>query len=568
MFARCLRYSGLFRRIALLLGCGGLIAGLALIVAPATRAQQSGGPIVTVTGGQVQGQFMRAPGGAVFKGIPYAAPPAGDLRWRETQPVKPWTGVLQTGEFRHTCGEVPSGSDSAKTNPEDCLYLNVWTPAWPATGKTPVMFWVSGGELYGGGSGTLMDGSESLVRHGVIMVAANYRGSLLGMMAHPELTAESPHHSSGNYSILDEIAALRWIHENIARFGGDPNNVTLFGQSGGARIVSFLVTSPLTKGLINRAIVESGAAAVYTRPIPDLHGLEQSGVFMAKALHAPRSTDPIKYLRGLPASEIMDASKLFPEKVSEEAASKQMSEMGDIRYDEGIDGYAIPQSPPEVYRSHDEAPVPMIIGSTAHDSGTITGVSDLRLNASPEEVRAWVKQALETFYGKYPDLLKRAEKIYGLRGSPNEVSTYPPYGPIEWQLRVDLRHRCAVQTTALWHGAIAPTYTYEFSDSIPGHPPSHSSELRFVFGFLSNDEVADEKAHKLADVMQQYWTNFAKTGDPNGPGLPVWPKYTAATKHSIEFTNDGAFQRTASRAVACAPYIEEMARLPKPLLTR
>jgi para-nitrobenzyl esterase len=578
MFVHCLRKSGLIRRIALSLGCCALVAGLLLSVAShAASNKESDRPIVTVTGGQVQGRFLPAPGGAVFKGIPYAAPPIGDLRWREPQPVKPWTGVRQAGEYGADCttgdrtaaDEAVYDASRVVTNQsigtsEDCLFLNVWTPEWPSDTKKAVMVYLVGGDLYGrssgGGTGALSSGpaeqaESSLARHGVVLVTINYRYNLLGLMADPELTKESPHHSSGNYSILDAIAALRWVHDNIERFGGDPGNVTLFGQSGGGHITSFLLTSPLTKGLIQRAIVESSPAARYDRsPIPTLNQLEQSGGDTAKLLNAP-STDRIKYLRGIPASDIADAAM-------------KLRGMYDDPYDEGIDGYAIPQSPAEIFGNHTEAQVPMLIGSNAQDSNGIAGVSRLGPDASPEETRAWVKNALEKFYGKYPDLLERAEKIYGLDGGPNEVSTYPPYGPIQEQVGVDLASRCAVVTTALWHSSVAPTYVYEFSRSIPGPPPVHASELRFVFGYLSVDELLDESAHNLAYDIQQYWTNFAKTGDPNGPGLPEWPKYDAATKKSIDFTNDGPIQRTANRAVACGPFIDMMARLPRPLFVK
>jgi para-nitrobenzyl esterase len=559
MFTLHVKNSGLSWRIPLTAGCGALVAGLSLMFSPVSLAQNSAGPLVSVAGGQVQGRMLPAPGGAVFKGIPYAAPPVGDLRWREPQPVKPWTGVRQAAEYGADCPPANGGSDLAKTISEDCLFLNVWTPEWPSSGRKPVMVWLHGGELTGG-TGTLRSGpapqaESSLARRGVVLVSINYRPNLLGMMGHPELTAESPHHSSGNYVIMDAIAAIRWVHDNIERFGGDPGNVTVFGQSGGAHVTSFLVTSPLTRGLIHRAIAESGAVAQFNRPILNLKQLEQMGVVAAKTLGAP-STGAIKYLRGLPASKIAAAT---------DEVRQRLLEMDFQPDDEGIDGYAIPESPPEVYRSHKEAAVPMIIGSTAVDTGTMIADSPMDANPSREEVQAWVKRVLGLFYGKYPDLLERAEKIYGLHGTPNEVSTYPPYGTIRQQLGVDLNHRCGVQATALWHSTIAPTWTFEFTRSSHG-PAVHTAELRFVFGYLSNDELTDPSARKLADMMQQYWTNFAKTGDPNGAGLPVWAKYNAATKQSVEFTDDAAVPKTGSRAVACGPFVDRLNRDPKPLM--
>jgi para-nitrobenzyl esterase len=234
------------RRITPLSNCGFWVSGLFLILSSISLAQEPAGPVVKVMGGQVQGQFLPAPGGAVFKGIPYAAQPIGDLRWKETQPLKPWSGVLKATEFRNGCGLVPKGTDAANINPEDCLYVNVWAPEWPSTTKKAVMVWITGGELFGG-SGALAPGSESLARHGVVLVGVNYRGGPLSMMGHPELTAESPHHSSGNYMIYDIVAALKWIHDNIAQFGGDPGNVTVFGQSGGARMTSFLLRRRLPR---------------------------------------------------------------------------------------------------------------------------------------------------------------------------------------------------------------------------------------------------------------------------------------------------------------------------------
>jgi para-nitrobenzyl esterase len=570
-----LRKSGLIRRISLLLGCGAVIAGLSLTVSYAAHGKGSDGLVVAVSGGKVQGQLLPAPGGAVFKGIPYAAAPIGDLRWREPQPIKAWPGVHPATEYGADCPsytyEPPAGMPVpwAVTHPpvfvettqkrvtsEDCLFLNLWTPEWPAKTKKAVIVYLHGAELVGG-TGALPDGpapeaASSLARHGVVLVTINFRANLLGLMGHPELTAESLHHASGNYTIMDDIAALKWVHNNVARFGGDPDNVTVLGQSGGAHTTSFLLASPLAKGLIKRAIIESGAVAQYKDgTTPDLQHLEQSGVLTAKALNAP-PTDAIKYLRGLPASDIVDAAR------------KIRATPGNANfYDEGIDGYVIPESPAEVYRSHREPAIPILIGNNAQDSSQIAGVRSLKPNASPEEASAWMKKALDAFYGKYPDLLERAEKIYGLSGGAGEVPDNPLYGPVPLQLGVDLDQRCAVVATALWHSTVAPTYVYEFARSAPGYPPLHAAELRAVFGYSSTAEVADG-TYKLDDVMQQYWANFAKTGDPNGPGLPEWPKYDA-TEKSIQFTNDGPVQKSASHGVSCGPYVDKLNRLPEPL---
>jgi para-nitrobenzyl esterase len=506
--------------------------------------------VVAVAGGRVQGRQLPAPGGVVFKGIPYAAPPIGDLRWRETQPVKPWRGVLQAGEFRTGCGQLPAGPDGAKGATEDCLYLNIWAPEWPAGSMKPVMLWINGGELFGG-SGSLRSGAESLVRHGVILVSANYRGTLLGMMGHPELTAESPHHSSANYTIFDEITVLKWIHYNIARFGGDPDNVTVFSQSGGAHITAMLLTSPFTKGLIHHAILDSGAPMQSTRPYLRLDELEQIGVVTAEVLKAP-TVDTIKYLRGLPASELVAAMP---------AVRARLLELNAHAYDEGTDGYAIPQSPAEVWSAHQEAAVPLMIGNDGQDTGLAVGQqAPLSPYASPEETFAWQKSILETFYAKDPDLLERAMKIYGLRGASVEISTEPQYGTPVQQMGVDLNHRCGVALSAALHSTVAPTWQFEFTRTTPGRPPLHGSELRYIFGA---DDLTEEGDLKYSAMMQQYWTNFAKTGDPNGPGLGKWSNYDTTTKPSIEFATQGPLPRTASRVAACEPYNEKYTRHPR-----
>src|SRR5215472_13400906 len=213
-------------------------------------------PTVTVTGGPIRGANLKE-SGAVFKGIPFAQPPVDDLRWQAPALVKPWAGVRDAVAFGPPCAQN-AGGRMLETSREDCLYLNVWTPEWPSQSAKPVMIWIHGGGNYGGtASGANFDG-ESLARHGVVVVTTNYRLTIFGFFAHPELTRESPHHASGNYGLMDQIAALQWVHDNIGKFGGDPGNVTVFGQSAGAVDANVLMTSPLAKGLFEKVIAESG----------------------------------------------------------------------------------------------------------------------------------------------------------------------------------------------------------------------------------------------------------------------------------------------------------------------
>ena len=227
---------------------------------------------VSVTGGKIRGIQPSSRGGAVFKGIPFAQPPVGELRWREPVPVRPWRGIRDATGFGHTC--VQGGALGADSS-EDCLYLNVWAPEWPAKSRKAVMVWIhGGGNFAGAGSEPVFDG-ESLARHGVVVVTMNYRLGIFGFFAHPELTKESPHHVSGNYGLLDQVLALRWVHENIASFGGDPGNVTMFGESAGSLDVNVLMTSPLSQGLFCRAIGESGPV-VAPPPLAEGEGLRRN----------------------------------------------------------------------------------------------------------------------------------------------------------------------------------------------------------------------------------------------------------------------------------------------------
>ena len=529
------------------------LAALCLTFAASAPAQEPAGPVVAVTGGEVQGRLLPAAGGAVFKGIPFAQPPVGELRWREPQPLKAWTGVRQAAEYGATCAQAESGWNkiAAAAAKEDCLFLNIWAPEWPPKTKKAVMFWIHGGGNTGGsalGAGGIeppFDGN-SLARHGVVVVTINYRLGLFGFIGHPELTAESPNHASGGYGLLDQIAALKWVRDNIARFGGDPGNVTVFGQSAGAQNTSILMTSPLTKGLFQKAITESGTPMISDKRLQTPAQMEQLGVSLAEALKAP-STGAMKYLRSLPASEILAAMPEFRKRLN------------GLILDVGMDGYVVPQFSPEVYRSGKQLPIPMIIGSNGRESGGAPRPGSPEASRSPEELRAAFKTRVEAAYGKYPDLLERALKVYGFSGPENEVSTYPPYGTVEAQQGTDLSFRCEADVIAGWHSAVAPTWRYEFTGGTAAHPPLHSAELSFVFGYLADQESA-ESARKLSAAIQQYWTNFAKTGDPNGQGLPAWPRHDVKTRQYLELSNDGPLQKAALRGTACAVYQEKLTR--------
>ncbi len=518
-----------------------------MILAFATMAASAAtpDPTVRVTGGDIQGQ-VSSTGGAVFKGIPFAQPPVGELRWKEPQPVKAWSGVLKATEFGHACFQGVAGWNKLATDhmSEDCLYLNVWTPEWPSRTNKPVMVWIHGGGNTGGsamGAGGIeppFDGA-SLASHGVVVVTINYRLGILGFVGHPEATAESPHHASGGYGILDQVAALRWVQNNIAKFGGDPGNVTVFGQSAGAQDTSILVASPLTKGLMHKAIVESGSPMISDRRLLTPKQTEQLGVILATALKAP-ATNALAYMRSLSAEQVLAAMPDFRKGMADQK----------LNLDVSMDGYAVPEWSPYVYAAGRQLRIPMIAGNNAKDSPGYRATA----NGTPEEMQAAVRNRIEPIYGKYPELLKRAEAAYS---SPPGLSDYAPYGSVDYQAAVDHSFRCTTATVARWQSAVAPAYQYEFVAGDTKYPPMHSGELDYVFGYM-RDRPASQA--KLSEQMQQYWTNFAKTGNPNGADLPQWPKYDAKVRSYMEFNNDGPAAKADLRSAICPLYFEKIDR--------
>ena len=500
-------------------------AALALTVAAAAAAPSD--PVVAVAGGQVKGRALES--GAYFKGIPYAAPPVGDLRWHETMPVKPWSGVREAGEYGAPCAQIAAGWNDkvAAMASEDCLFVNIWTPEWPSKAKKPVMFWIHGGANMGGsslgaaGSEPPFDGTR-LASRGVVVVTINYRLGIFGYMAHPELTAESTHKASGNYGILDQVAALKWVRDNVAKFGGDPANVTVFGQSAGAHDTGLLMTSPLAKGLFHRAIGESGSVIIGGELTPARQVKEQAGVALAAKMGAP-ATGAIPFLRKLSTADVLKASPSY-------------AGGGDLRPEPDIDGYAITRLPAEVFRSSEAAAVPLIIGNNGRERTTAGGPEGL-------------KKAIEEYYGS---LAPKATKVYA------EVDNYPPHGNANAQFSTDTMFRCAAVTIAGWQSAKHTVYEYEFTQAPEPRGATHSWELQYMFGNLLAGQANNPLDRKVSDQMQTYWVNFAKTGDPNGGGLPVWPRHEATKKAYLDFTGDGPVVRNALRAAGCELFGEKL----------
>ena len=483
------------------------------------------GPVVSVTGGQVRGRATD--GGAVFKGIPYAAAPLGDLRWKEPMPVKGWSGVKETVEYGAPCSQISAGWNDkiAAMASEDCLSVNVWAPEFPAKSRKPVMFWIHGGGNQGGsamGQGGIeppFDGAK-LAERGVVVVTFNYRLGMLGFLAHPELTAESKHHASGNYGLLDQVAALGWLKGNIAKFGGDPSRVTIFGQSAGAHDIGLLLTSPLAKGLFIRAVAQSGTVMIGGRLTPPLADLEKAGQELAKRMGAS-STGQLAYMRKLSAAEVLKAAPPY-------------TGGGSLRPEPNIDGYAIPRLPAAVFKAGQEAAIPLIIGNNARER-SVQGGPDA------------VQKAIREYYG---DLTSKAMQVY------NGAAGYPPHGETGAQFQTDTAFRCGAVVVAGWHGGRNPVWEYEFSQAYEPRGATHSWELQYVFGILSPG-ASQPIDRKISGQVQEYWTNFVKTGDPNGGTLPNWPKVDKQRSY-LEFTADGPIAKTGLRRAACELFLEKL----------
>ena len=506
----------------------------------ASLLSQDSAIVIKSTAGDLKGK-PRQGGGAEFLGIPYAQPPVGVLRWHEPVPMQPWTGVRDAVYFGAPCSQPDLGEwnrHDAQTGKEDCLFLNVIVPEWPVTKPLPVMFWIHGGANEGGTASSALYKDGTLVNHGVILVTVNYRLGIFGFLAHPELTAESAHHASGNYGLMDQVLALKWVRDNIARFGGDANNITVFGQSAGSMDTSMLMTSPLAKTQFQKAIGESGAAS--TAPLLPLPDEEHAGATLAQQLGAPAGSGQIKFLRTISAADLLKDLGKIP---------------NHARVGPDIDGWVLPEQPAAVFQSGKEAHIPLLYGTTTRE---------FEGNQSADQLRAIIAMSAGTFG-------PRTLAAYGLANG-GQGTTDAKYGTAADQWSADMLFRCPGTVQGIWHAAAQnPTYQYEFNHAIPGQENAvHSADLPYVFGYFPKTGNISGKFTdldtKLSDLMDTYWTNFAKTGDPNGKGLPNWPQQGENGAY-VEFQQDGSVQKAAGlRAAQCGLYREWLtARLVKGL---
>ncbi|WP_338770934.1 carboxylesterase family protein [Massilia sp. METH4] len=487
-------------------------AGILLAAAASAAHALSPRPVVTVEGGQVQGRIED--GVRAFKGIPFAAPPVGDLRWQAPRPVKPWQGVRQATAFGNRCMQLPLFSDMVFRSPapsEDCLYLNVWAPAGAGAKKLPVLVYIHGGGLAAG------DGSEpryegaAMAKQGIVALTINYRLGVFGFLAHPELTAESRHKASGNYGLMDQAAALAWVRKNIAAFGGDPDQVTIAGESAGSYSVSAQMIMPMSKGLFARAIGESGSV-LGRRGAPPLAEAEKQGAEFASG--AGFAT--LKELRAASAETLLQAQ----------------GKPGAPWFGIATDGHVIDRAPLDSYAQGRQAKVPLLAGWNSEESHARAILDNQE--PTPERFQA----ALKKLYG---DDAAEAARVYGydVAEAARDLSSdrWIVHGTWKW---IDL------------HAKAAPSWRYYYSRPRPatldGKPAAtgaaHSAEIEYAMGNLDGNKVYawTEEDRAVSRTMQGYFANFIQHGDPNGPGLPAWPKVTAPGANVMRIdAQSGAF---------------------------
>jgi para-nitrobenzyl esterase len=475
-----------------------LLAALAPAASLAQDVPESAAPVVTIESGRIEGQSASAlPDVTLYRGIPFARAPLGPLRWREPQPPGRWDGVRKPLDAVPGCMQLPYSDELPWTAEfmhqgpvsEDCLFLNVWTPARAPDAPLPVLVYIHGGAFREGSIAAQIFDGAALAHRGAVLVEANYRLGVLGFMAHPQLTRESSHHSSGNYGLLDQVAALRWVQDNIAAFGGDPRRVTIFGQSSGAMSVYLLTASPLARGLFQRAIVQSGPGALAAVGVPSIAEMthsreerEKEGLRLA-ALFRMKSVAQLRTL---------DARRLVSPRVRRHVRP--------IHFGPAIDGWFLPADAEEIYARHQQNDVAMIIGTMADEGSAAEGYNAARAARVLEAGIAGIDQVLT----------QRTAS-----GSP-----------------------------------VAYAYLFNRAVPWPEHPEFgafHAGDLPYVFDNLRLlDRPWTEVDRTLAAATASYWINFAATGDPNGPGLPRWNPYQPGSR-SFMVLDDNIGERTLAR---------------------
>ncbi len=508
---------------------------LSLVIACNLHARQTGGdhaleaPIVRTSAGKIQG--IKEGDVTVFKGIPYAAPPVGPYRWRPPQPVIPWEGVRDASEFGPDCAQAGWGTapgSISEGSSEDCLYLNLWKPAGTEPGaKLPVMVWIHGGAFVGGSGSSPQNYGHQFARQGVILMTINYRLGRFGHFAFPALSEEQPDEPKGSYAFMDQIAALHWVQENIAAFGGDPDNVTIFGFSAGGVSVHSLLTIPDARGLFHKAISHSGGGrdGVLTgRPIREENAdpfytisAETIGINFARK-HGIEGTDAaaLAKLRALSVEEIVDGGQ------ETDGQGGPRTYSGPI-----LDGELVVETAESAYKAGRQAHVPLIIGNC---SGEIGGAFVTTSNSKEE------------LFSQFGELEGQVKAAYDPDGDKEFAGVITKFNT-DWVWGEPAR-----MTARAFVAEGEPAYIFHFAyvpDPIrerARYGAGHGSDISYVFNTLNSRRGATEPTpedQKLAQIMNTYWANFAKTGNPNGEGLPLWPLYNTQKEEILDIQPNG-----------------------------
>ncbi len=467
------------------------------------------------------------------QGIPFAAPPVGALRWKPPQPPTPWEGVRPCTSFGPVCPQPKSAfGQTPEPQNEDCLYLNVWCLAARPEAPRPVMVWIhGGGHTTGAGSLGIYDGAN-LARKGVVLVTINYRLGPLGFLAHPALSQESPDGVSGNYGVLDQIAALAWVQRNVAGFGGDPKRVTIFGESAGASSVTALMVCPQARSLFHRVIAESGFAGGYRKlrePWMGQDSAESMGEEIARTLGCAGNEDPLAALRAVPAEEMV--TKLKP----------VVGLIGKgFKFRPVIDGAVLPDDPMLLFQAGRMADVPFLTGTNANEGTLFLPALPIK---RPQGYEFVVRRM-------FPE---DAEAILMLFPAAAAADVTPALDGVLGVSAFVAPARAAVRAQARRKGA--PCFLYQFTRVPPGQIGEtlgcfHAAEIAYVFANLDLMPGATETDTKLSATMSDCWVHFAETGDPNGAGLPEWPPYDAESDGHLEF-GDVIRKGAGLRAKAC-----------------
>ena len=500
-----------------------LVVAVAFSSAARASSTQGSSPVIEIGSGRIRG--VARGGLMIFKGIPYAQPPVGALRWHPPQPVQSWKGIRPARHFGPDCMQLPDPKDTAPlrtTSSEDCLYLNVWAPLQPAPKPRPVMVWIYGGGFVNGGSSPAVYSGAAFARRGVVFVSFNYRLGRFGFSAFPALTRNGG--LLGNYALMDQLAALRWVQRNIAAFGGDPHQVSIFGESAGGLAVNVLLTSPLGRGLFARAMIESGGGRSGPFPPPPLnhpgpHGqpsAEQAGTAFARqmGIHGTGAA-ALAALRRLPAEKIVNGLNMSTTYQQQKTYSGAMQ-----------DGQVIAQLPEQVYKEGKQAKVPVLVGATSADASV---------------TRAHTLDELFALFGPQAAASRRAFDL-GKQGDFKSVAQR--VGAV--QVMIEPARFVARRFAA----AGQPAYQYRFSyvavslrGRLTGAP--HTSEIPYAFDTLRKSLWGDfgktltPQDLSMARQVNAYWVNFAKTGNPNAPGLPRWPRVTPEGDQLMNYTRQG-----------------------------